>query len=349
MAGSVGWGIWGYRGAMPHHPAPDIPTTAGPAPDVLRHCQLPLSERERAYSPSSCIGGNYQPFVAAYAERSAQAVAQFGPAWRLGLAYGDAPTQRLDLLCPVPAGSAGAEQVGSEQAGAAASAAAAARPPLLVFIHGGYWQELSRVQSRFAAPGCAAAGVAFAALDYTLAPATSVQHMVLECRRALRWLVAHAAELGFDATRIVLAGSSAGAHLAAMCALRGWAHDHAGDLPAGVPSATVLVSGIYELAPLLGTTINDALGLNTEAVAPISPLRHSSTGFGHSLIAWGAIETEAFKQQSQAFAAHLRGSGQAPQSVQTLEVPARNHFDVILDLANAGTALGAATLALCHA
>lgn len=283
---------------------------------------MDVSTREREYSPSSCIGGDYAPFLRTYAERSAEALAHYGQrAWR-DLNYGDTPQQKLDLFLP-------------------SLAPDAAPPPLLVFIHGGYWQELHKDSALFAAPGCLRASAAFAALDYTLAPLAGVADMALECRRALRWLHAHASDFGYDARRIVVAGSSAGAHLAAMCGLRGWTEEV--DLPAGVPAATVLVSGIYDLAPLVGTSINDALGLQATTCQRISPLRQNLAGFPPTVICWGEIETTEFKRQSQDFAAALHDAGVMRCGV--FEVPARHHFDVILDLAETHTALGDATLA----
>ena len=66
-------------------------------------------------------------------------------------------------------------------------------------------------------------------------------------------------------------------------------------------------------------------------------------GFPRAVIAWGEVETALFKQQSREFAEALEAAG---TSCERLEVSARNHFDVILDLADEGTALGRATLAL---
>lgn len=280
---------------------------------------LPLPERERAYAPSSCIGGNYQPFVQAYAAQSAAVRARH--TGRYGLAYGPAPSQTLDLFVP-PRGAGDADP-----------------PPLLLFIHGGYWQELSKDDSLFAADACLAAGAAFAALDYTLAPQATVQQMVGECRAALRWLHAQAATHGYDARRIAVAGSSAGAHLAAMCCLRGWPGD--ADLPAGLPAAAVLVSGIYELAPLVGTSINSALGLTHATAAAVSPLRFDLAAFPPALVCWGAIETEVFKGQSRRFAHAVGAATGTPP--QVFEVPGRNHFDVILELTEPATQLGDAT------
>ena len=66
------------------------------------------------------------------------------------------------------------------------------RPPVLVFFHGGYWQELSKQESAFAAPQCLARGIAYAAVDYTLAPKATLSAIVDECRAA----VARLADVG---------------------------------------------------------------------------------------------------------------------------------------------------------
>lgn len=290
------------------------------SPEAASWRDFDAATREREYSPSSGIGGDYRPFIAAYAERSAAARARFaGPASRLDLAYGDRASRRLDLFLPPLAD-------------------AAAPPPLLVFIHGGYWQELSKNESSFAAADALAQGFAFAALDYTLAPAAAVAEMVDECRQALRWLKAHAGGFGVDGGRIVVAGSSAGAHLAAMCAL-----PRAGE--AALVDAAVLVSGIYEVEPLVGTSINGALGLDAAAARAVSPALSDLRGFPPAVVCWGEVETAEFKRQGRDFAAALHTAGTRCTS---FEVPGRNHFDVILDLADPAMPLGRAMLALAR-
>ncbi len=286
-----------------------------------------LAELEREYSPSSCIGGNYQPFIEAYVQRSAQARAQtqaLGGHWRV-LRYGEAPAQRMDLCLP-PAASNNAEPPTN---GAA----------LLVFIHGGYWQELSARDSLFSATQCIERGVAFCAIDYTLAPAAGVADIVAECRYALHTLALKASELGIDASRIVVAGSSAGAHLAAMACLKEWRDERASTFE---PLAAVLISGIYALEPLVQTSINDALGMDVPHAREQSPLLHPLAGFPPALVCWGEIETQAFKQQSLDFADAL---GAAGTTAELLELAGRNHFDVALDLADASSPLGQRTLA----
>lgn len=291
--------------------------------------------REREYSPSSCIGGDYRPFIEAYAQRSLAAreqALQAGALW-LQVPYGARPSQRMELCLPPPS------------IHEPASPAAAGRG-LLVFIHGGYWQELSARDSLFAAGHCVDRGLAFCALDYTLAPQASVSEIVDECRLALKLLADRAATWGIDKQRIVVAGSSAGAHLAAMVCLSHWrgehgAHDEA--KRAFKPLGAVLLSGIYQLQPLVDTSINDALGLDGPGARAVSPALLRLEEFPQTVVAWGDNETAAFKRQSRRFAESLRRAA-CPST--EIEIAGRNHFDVVLDLADPQTPLGRRTLAL---
>ncbi len=207
--------------------------------------------------------------------------------------------------------------------------------PLLLFVHGGYWQELGAADSLFAAAACIERGVAFAALEYSLAPAATLGGIVAECRQALGWLMAHAAELGLARERFVLAGSSAGAHLCATMATA--------PAPGGiVPRAAVLISGIYWLEPLIGTSIDAALRLDPAAARRASPGLQSATASPPALVCWGAVETSAFKAQSRAYAALLRSAG---TPCAEFEVPGRNHFDIVFDLADPTSDLGRRTFA----
>jgi arylformamidase len=199
-----------------------------------------------------------------------------------------------------------------------------------VFIHGGYWQELTSSDSLFPSQSCLERGWGFAAIDHTLAPEASLDQIVGECCLAVSTLVAQAEALGFDASRLILTGSSAGAHLAAMVAT------NRGDTRTDI-AGLVLVSGIFELEPLIGTSVNDRLGLDQEVSRRNSPLKLEVAGFPSTLIAYGADETSEFKAQSDAFAEHLAEAG---TTVSLLEIAGRNHFDVVLELTQPKTPLG---------
>ena len=284
--------------------------------------ELSDHDREREYSPSSCVGGDITPFLDAYATRSAAARAACTAAGLevRRLHYGDAPRQVIDFVHPrTPDPS-----------------------PVLVFIHGGYWQELSPDESFFAGADAVRHGVAHAAVGYTLAPDASLDEIVAEVRAAVVHLVAHADELGIDPGRVVVSGSSAGAHLAAMVAIE----SSPDGVPDWRPAGVVLVSGIYELAPLVGTSINEALGLDHDDADRNSPAFAELTGFPPALVAFGDNETVEFKRQSADFANRIGAAG----GVATVhEIVDRNHFDIILDLAAESEDLGRRVLAMVAA
>ena len=285
------------------------PTMADSEPESDRWQTMSVSERQVAYSPSSCIEGDYQPYIEQYERRSAQA-RLLCSGWR-SLAYGDAPSQTMDFFPPV----------GSEGNLA----------PALVFFHGGYWQELSKRESAFAASAWVDQGVGYAAVDYTLAPAATVDEIVVECRNAVLWLHDHASELGLDPKRIVAVGSSAGAHLAAMVALHHWQPSH---LDHNLLRGVVLLSGVYDLRPLVGTSIAEPLRLDTAKAIELSPSSADLNHFPPSLLAWGQAETDEFKHQSRDFAQQLRSAG---NTTDAFEVAARNHFDVVFEIGDVTT------------
>jgi arylformamidase len=235
--------------------------------------------------------------------------------------YGDTSAERLHLFPAAPAsGGVGA--------------------PLHVYVHGGYWQELGPADSSFAAADFVSRGAAFAALGYGLAPAHSLDEIVAMVRRGVRWLHDHAAELGIDPARIFLSGSSAGAHLVAMCLLDGW-------LPAPLRSSDVvrgaaLLSGVFELEPLRRTYIGESIGLTAAEAARNSPVRHLPDRLPPLIVARGDNETTAFADQQDLIVAVLRGVG---ATVTELVVSGRNHFDLPFDLGDPESRLGRATLA----
>lgn len=256
-----------------------------------------VTDLEREYSPSSRVGGSADPFIADYVARSeAAAVALDGR---------------------VVTGSDGSRWV-----------AAGAAAPLLVFVHGGYWQALSARDSMYLAPGALAAGWSYAALEYTLAPAATLPQMVEQCRAALAAVAA-----AVPHSSLVVAGHSAGAHLVAMVT--------SSSAPPVVVDRVVLLSGVYDLRPLVHTTVNEPLGLDVDGAADLSPLLLPVRATTPTLLAVGEVETEAFHAQTHRMATRLRVAG-AP--VTELLVAARHHFDIVDDLVDPTCAVGAFTL-----
>lgn len=208
--------------------------------------------------------------------------------------------------------------------------------PVVVFIHGGYWRALDRAHSGFAAPMLAAHGIACAVPDYRLAPAVSITEIIDDCRRAIAWLWKNAADLGLDRNHIVVTGSSAGGHLAAAMAQPGWQAAHG--LPEQPLHGCLPVSGLFELAPLAASHVQEWMRFTADELGQ-SPMRHPPKGLrGAVALAAGKGESDGFHRQSEAYA-DLTGW-------PLMRVEGRNHFDVILDLADGQSAMSRALVDL---
>jgi arylformamidase len=201
----------------------------------------------------------------------------------------------------------------------------------LIFIHGGYWAALSAEDSLYLGPAALRAGWSFAAVEYTLAPAAGLPRMIEECRAALTLIASEAAA----ASSVVVAGHSAGAHLAAMTTLV--------ETPSVEVARTVLVSGVFDLRPLVHTTVNDPLQLDEVTAASLSPalLASAHGSLPEIVLAWGDNDTTAFAEQSRAYAAKLAAAGNA---VTARECRGRHHFDILADLVDPASELGELTL-----
>ena len=85
---------------------------------------------------------------------------------------------------------------------------------LIIWVHGGAWRAGSRMSVDL--KGLVAHGWAIASVDYRLSTVAQFPAQIYDIKAAIRFLRAHATEYGYPANRFVIAGSSAGAHLAAL-------------------------------------------------------------------------------------------------------------------------------------
>lgn len=271
--------------------------------------QLDPVELERQYNARGTVD-DIEVFLSAYRDASTPLYTQL-PCLR-DLRYGPHPEERLDLF-PVPGNAAA---------------------PLFVFVHGGYWRTLSKEDSVFMARNFTQRGIAVAAVNYALAPQTGLAEIVAQCRRALGWLYGHGTAYGIDVKRVVVAGSSAGAHLAAMLLAQDWQASFG--VPPDIVKAAVLVSGLYDLEPVQQTRPNQWLRLDDAQARDLSPV-HALPAPGTRLcIATAEADTDEFKRQSLLYAAACRAQG---CTVHYFEVPGRNHFNVIMDWMDASAPL----------
>ncbi len=219
--------------------------------------------------------------------------------------------------------------------------AAVPNAPLLVFIHGGYWRSLDKQDFSFLAPAFVDAGVAVAMPNYGLAPATTIEEMVGQVLRAVAWLYRHAPQLGIDQRRIVIAGHSAGAHLAAMMLAADWPV-MAGDLPPDLLCGAVCISGLYDLQPLVRTPfLQEDLRLNDAAAQFVSPISYRP-GLSLPLItAVGGDESAEFQRQNR-----LIREAWPHCFLSDLPLPGRHHLASVEALGDPGQPLFNATLQL---
>ncbi len=222
----------------------------------------------------------------------------------IDVAYGDLPRERYDLFWPegAPAG-------------------------LFVFVHGGYWMSFDKSSWSHLAAGALARGWAAAVPSYPLCPEARIAEITQAVGRAVT-----AAARRVEGP-IVLAGHSAGGHLAArlLCL----------NAPLSAPTQSrvrraVALSGLFDLRPLRRTTMNATLRLDEAEALAESPVACMPAA-GAELIAWvGADERPEFRRQSRQIAEIWPQHG---ARVGLVEDPGRHHFNVIAGLADPASLL----------
>jgi arylformamidase len=191
--------------------------------------------------------------------------------------------------------------------------------PAVMYIHGGYWQALDKSFHSIHARGLNAQGVTVAVPSYDLCPNVRIGDIVENIRAAVNAL---ARETGRD---VIVSGHSAGGHLAA-CMLA---------TEASVPAAYA-ISGLFELAPLIPTTLNGALRLDETEAASLSPLLWPAPEGKVLDAAVGGAESGEFLRQS---ADMVRAWGEHGVETRYEEIEDANHFTVIVPLADPGSAM----------
>jgi arylformamidase len=190
--------------------------------------------------------------------------------------------------------------------------------PVVLFIHGGYWQAFNKSSSSHLARGANMRGLTVAVPSYTLAPAATLADIIAEMEMAADFIMQRTGR------PIVATGHSAGGHLAACLMAR--------PAPQQRPiRAAMPISGLFDLPPLVGTSINKALGLTIEEAHRLSPLEWAPPSSGHLVAVVGGTESSEFLRQSHDIVDEW---SQAGVTTRYHEVPGAHHFDVIAGLAD---------------
>jgi arylformamidase len=195
--------------------------------------------------------------------------------------------------------------------------------PIVVFIHGGYWQAFDGSSFSHLAAGLNAHGISVAIPSYDLCPKVTVDRIIGEMREASR-------ELARLARPLVISGHSAGGHLAACMLATDWpAFDPA--LPEDLVTAAYAISGLFELEPLVATSINNALRLDQTTARAASPLFWKAPARGSLDAVVGENESAEYFRQSRTIVERWGAAGVATRFGT---VPDANHFTAIAPLAD---------------
>jgi arylformamidase len=275
---------------------------------------LPAEFVEREYNLRAAFPDHPQWF-ARWAADSAAARERLDA--RLDVRYGTGPKQTMDLF-PAPN----------------------ARGTLL-FIHGGYWRALDKIDHSFVAAPLVAQGISAAVVNYDLCPEVGIARIVDECREAVAWLLREGPRRGLAMERLVVSGHSAGGHLAATLVATDW---RARGLPADALAGAVALSGVFDLEPLVQVSFNVDLKLDAGRAYLVSPIHLQPRTSLPVLIAAGADETSEFIRQSWLLWERWPEC-HPPGRRGPLFIPGRHHFSVLSDLGDPASELVRQTLA----
>jgi acetyl esterase/lipase len=210
------------------------------------------------------------------------------------IVYGPLPRHRVDLYVP---------EAGGEAA------------PLIVFLHGGAWRSGSKDSYGFLGEAFASRGFATAVPNYRLFPEVRFPGFVEDGALALRW-AAQAPDLPRGPR--VLAGHSAGAHIAMLLAL-----DARWQAPA--PAAAIGIAGPYDFLPLRrGGFLADIFGGTDRAET--QPITFADRPGPPMLLLHGLADRTVLPEQSERLAARRRAAGYPAQVVTYADV---GHIDII--------------------
>jgi len=227
----------------------------------------------------------------------------------LGFPYGLSENEKLDIF--------GANTLPSEA-------------PIFVYIHGGYWQDLNREMSSFMVLPLTSAGAVVVVIGYDLAPKASLDEIVRQVKKGVAFVLNMAKRRG--SSGVYLCGHSAGGQLAAMMLAQDWMNECM--VSNSLIKGAVLVSGVYDLRPLVNTYVNDALKMTEEDALRNSPVNCQDVIIERSrqrklLVVVGEHDPPEYKRQSIAFNTSLLGGG--VQSI-FMQIGDTDHFNVIDNL-----------------
>jgi acetyl esterase/lipase len=197
-----------------------------------------------------------------------------------------------------------------------------AATPAVVFVHGGGWMRGDPSQAAGNALHFAREGIATVSISYRLAPASRFPAPLDDVRHGLRWVRAHARELGIDPERLALLGVSAGAHLAVLAHLAHDMADLAPDLPGPLREVSESVRcvmahyGPYDIGRRRSDMVDALMGeraADAEWTRLASPLAHAARATAPILLIHGTADQLVSWRESERMHAALQEAGKASE------------------------------------
>lgn len=200
-----------------------------------------------------------------------------------------------------------------------------AKPPVVVFFHGGSWRNGSRHGYRFVGERLAQAGALVVVPDYRKAPEHAFPAFMHDAARAVAWSRANAERLGGDPGRVYVMGHSAGAHIAALLATDGRYLADAGMVPRDL-AGVVTLAGPFDFLPLTDPALREVFG--PEPDWPRSqPVNFADGDEPPFLLLHGLDDDTVWPVNSERLAAKLTAAG---SSVRYVPIPDTGHLGIML-------------------
>lgn len=213
----------------------------------------------------------------------------------------------------------------------------ASKRPVLFFLHGGAWVRGDRKQYPFFANHFARAGYVVVAPSYRLAPKHPHPAQIEDAAAAFAWTVRNIAAHGGDPSRIVVAGHSAGGHLAALLAADArWLRAHG--LDAVAIRGVILLSGVPDVTGDAGARV---FGADPGVRRAASPLHHVRAGMPPFLVTYCQWDYLTLPQQARRFHEALQQAGVRSRLVF---VKGENHISEMTNIVKPGDATSSAIL-----
>lgn len=210
---------------------------------------------------------------------------------------------------------------------------------ILMFVHGGYWRSLDKKDHSFVAAPFVNAGVTVAAINYSLCPNVSMQHIAKQVVAAGAFLYKNAADFEAPRKRMFACGHSAGGHLTAMALACLWKLAAPG-LPQKVFQGGLSISGLFDLTPLTKVPfLNVDLRLTEDSARMLSPALMTPPTNAPLHIAVGGQEIGGFKDQHRIIAQSWR-----KVLGEDIPCPQDHHFSILDSFADSQSELCRAAL-----